>query len=212
MLEPETVVTPRWRPSWRDLLSALIVLVVISGGTTVIILQSLALSQFQASGVTKDGIISSQQNDITKLRNQVYALGHKPVVAQPSPVPATPQTGVKGDKGDTGEQGPAPSAGQVAGAVQDYCAAHGGCIGAPGQTGTAGEAGNVGQPGANGADGAVGPTGPAGPPGPQGDPGTAGADGRGVTAVTCQNDGTWLITYTDGTTSTTQGPCKIGPL
>jgi hypothetical protein len=204
MLEPEIPVKQRWRPSWRDLLSALIILVVIGGGTTVIILQSLALSQFQASGVTKDGVISSQQNDITKLRNQVYELGHKPVVAQPSPVPSTPESGVKGDKGDTGEQGPGPSSGQVADAVQDYCAAHGGCIGAPGQTGAAG---------APGEDSTVpGPQGPQGDPGPAGLQGAPGADGRGVTSVTCQDDGSWLITYTDGTTSTTQGPCKVGLL
>jgi len=207
MLEAEPVAKQRWRPSWRDLLSAVIVLVVIGGGTTVIILQSLALSQFQASGVTKDGIISQQQNDITKLRNQVYALGHKPVVAQPSPVPTTPQAGVKGDKGDTGEQGPGPSAAQVSDAVQDYCAAHGGCIGVPGQTGAPGADSTV--PGPPGPAGPQGDPGPAGATGPQG---PAGADGRGITAVTCQDDGSWLVTYTDGTTSTASGPCKVGLL
>lgn len=51
-----------------------------------------------------------------------------------------------------------------------------------------------GKPGADGKDGLNG---------------TDGKDGRGIADTDCQADGTWRITYTDGTTGTTRGPCRI---
>jgi hypothetical protein len=39
--------------------------------------------------------------------------------------------------------------------------------------------------------------------------GVDGKDGRGITDMDCQDDGTWLIYYTDGTTSTSRGPCRF---
>jgi len=48
--------------------------------------------------------------------------------------------------------------------------------------------------------------------GTDGQPGADGKDGRGVKSVTCQDDGTWLVTYTDDTTSTTDGPCRVVPV
>lgn len=50
--------------------------------------------------------------------------------------------------------------------------------------------------------------------GPQGDPGQSvtgptGPAGRGIADTDCQDDGTWLIYYTDGTTDTARGPCRI---
>jgi hypothetical protein len=44
-----------------------------------------------------------------------------------------------------------------------------------------------------------------GAPGTDGKPGT---DGRGIADTDCLDDGTWRITYTDGTTDTARGPCR----
>ena len=44
-----------------------------------------------------------------------------------------------------------------------------------------------------------------------GAPGGIGPAGRGITKTECQQDGTWLFTYTDGSTSTTDGPCRALP-
>lgn len=45
--------------------------------------------------------------------------------------------------------------------------------------------------------------------GADGKPGADGKDGRGIADTDCQDDGTWLINYTDGTTATTRGPCRV---
>jgi hypothetical protein len=47
--------------------------------------------------------------------------------------------------------------------------------------------------------------------GKDGGDGAPGADGRGIKSVTCQANGDWLIVYTDDTTSTTDGPCRVVP-
>jgi hypothetical protein len=53
--------------------------------------------------------------------------------------------------------------------------------------------------------------GPQGEPGATvtGPPGATGPTGRGIADTDCLEDGTWRITYTDGTTGTTRGPCRI---
>lgn len=53
--------------------------------------------------------------------------------------------------------------------------------------------------------------GPQGEPGATvtGPPGATGPTGRGIADTDCLEDGTWRITYTDGTTSTSRGPCRI---
>lgn len=206
-------------PRWQDIVAAFIICAVIVSGATVIIWQQALLQGASSQDDVQNRVILQQENTINKLRDQIYQLGETPAASAPSqseidkatsPIPGpVGQTGAKGDPGQNATND------QVAGAVQDYCAAHGGCIGAPGQTGAAGPAGKDGQSGADGANGAVGPPGPPGADGaqgPAGPAGPAGSDGRGVTSITCQNDGSWLITYTDGTTSTTQGPCKVGVL
>ncbi|TAJ46370.1 MAG: collagen-like protein [Herbiconiux sp.] len=99
--------------------------------------------------------------------------------------------GARGEKGDQGDMGvPGQS-------------------GLPGPAGTNGADGTDGSAGTNGEPGPAGPAGPAGADGAPGAPGANGNDGRGLAAVECQPDGTWLITYTDGTTSTTSGPCRV---
>jgi hypothetical protein len=137
----------------------------------------------------------------TKLYSQIAGSGQTP--SQPAPSEIEPLPGPAGKTGATGATGPS------------------GPVGATGPQGEKVEPGPIGPAGADGADGAPGDPGPQGPPGdpgpagatgPAGPQGPAGADGRGITSVTCQDDGSWLISYTDGTTSTTQGPCKIGLL
>ncbi|NJB38190.1 hypothetical protein HCO57_16435, partial [Croceivirga sp. JEA036] len=63
-----------------------------------------------------------------------------------------------------------------------------------GPQGTQGPAGN------DGADGAVGPQGPQGPAGADG---ANGADGNGIASTVDNNDGTFTLNYTDGTSFTT---------
>lgn len=95
-------------------------------------------------------------------------------------------TGPRGPSGADGDPGRAPTAEEISAAVAAYCGQEPSpCVGP---------------------QGAAGPAGPAGPQGTTGDQGLAGAS---VTNVTCQTDGTWLVTYSDGRTSTTEGPCRV---
>jgi hypothetical protein len=55
----------------------------------------------------------------------------------------------------------------------------------------------------------VGPQGPQGLPGPVGPPGPVGADGNGIASTVDNGDGTFTITYDDGSTFTT--PDFTGP-
>lgn len=80
--------------------------------------------------------------------------------------------------------------------------------GPEGPRGPAGEDSTVpGPPGAAstvpGPQGATGSEGPAGPAGPS---------GRGVTSVSCNDDGTWTFTYTDDSQQTVAGPCRAEQL
>ncbi len=107
------------------------------------------------------------------------------------PGPAGPQgatgpQGPKGDKGDTGDQGP------------------------QGETGPAGATGPAGLTGPAGADSTVpGPAGPQGatgqqgPKGDKGETGTTGASGNGIASSANNGDGTFTLTFDDGTTFTT---------
>jgi hypothetical protein len=131
----------------------------------------------------------------TKLYSQIARSGQTP--SQPAPSDIEPLPGPAGKPGAAGPSGPV------------------GPVGATGPKGDKGDPGQVGDSGPDGPPGDPGPQGdpgPAGATGPTGLQGPAGADGRGITSVTCQDDGTWLITYTDGTTSTADGPCKVGLL
>ena len=120
--------------------------------------------------------------------------------------PANPAAGPKGDKGDPGRDGrdgkdstvpgPAGPHGQDGNDGLDSLIA-----GPPGPTGTAGKDSTV--------------PGPAGPPGADGTDGAPGADGRGISSVTCEGTGDasyWVVTYTDGTSQTSTGPCRLATL
>lgn len=106
--------------------------------------------------------------------------------------------------------------------------------GAPGSPGPEGPAGRDGMDGSNGLNGvsvngvdglpgAPGQQGPAGPPGPEGPAGPAGRDGvdgrngqdgRGIQNMECVgegNDSYVLVTFTDGTSTSWAGPCRMTP-
>jgi hypothetical protein len=146
--------------------------------------------------------LQASQTNAEDLYQQLLQEGISPDAERPTDVvPSTP--GSPGSNGSDGQRG-APGA---QGAQGD--------IGVPGQTGPPGPPGPAGQPGTDGSAGAPGDSGPAGPagadgaPGAPGTPGANGLDGRGIASVNCEQDGTWTITYTDSTTSTTSGPCRI---
>ena len=136
-----------------------------------------------------------EQNEaaVQLLTEQLEGLGQEPVVEPPTnTAPATTSNG-------------SPSIevlrSLIRFAVESACGGPScvGPVGPPGANGLPGEAGKNGSPGSNGTDGAPGPA------------GANGVDGRGVSNVSCDPDGTWVIAYTDGTTSTTPGPCRVVP-
>lgn len=102
----------------------------------------------------------------------------------------------RGPAGEDGEDGVHPTPEQIAEAVTAYCEAHGGC------QGPAGTDGADGAPGKDGADSTV--------PGPQGPKGDTGSAGRGISSITCTAENNWSVVYTDDTTQTIEGPCRIG--
>ena len=110
--------------------------------------------------------------------------------------------GMPGSKGDPGPLGPAGPKGDRG--VEGVDATGVGPAGAPGATGP------MGPPGPAGADGAPGTAGPPGADGAPGATGPRGEPGRGVQSAYCGDDGKWLITYTDGTTSD-GGVCRTEP-
>lgn len=155
--------------------------------------------------------------DNAALAAQVRSLGGKPV-AEPEPGARGDQgpqgpPGPQGPVGPTGPQGPIGITGQspVCLLAPTKCVGPAGAKGADGKQGTDGTQGPQGEPGATGAKGDQGVPGVAGKDGADGQPGADGKDGRGVKSVDCQADGTWLITYTDATTSTADGPCRVLP-
>lgn len=135
------------------------------------------------------------------------------------------EEGPKGDPGASGPQGPQGPQGPIGPKGDpgtDGSVGSPGAQGAAGQNGKPGASGAQGDPGVAGADGATGATGPAGPAGaagpagpvgPQGPSGPSGSDGRGITSVECVDDDSgngshWVITYTDGTSQSSDGPCR----
>lgn len=177
----------------------LVVIAALTVATTLVGLSVSNLSLTITNGSQSAAIAELSQNS-DALREQVKDSGEVPVA--PPARSVTGERGEQGARGLPGPQGPEGDAGPR------------GDIGLPGQTGPQGPAGKDGSPGstgpsgANGADGSPGPAGPQGPQGVPGPAGPAGADGRGVAAVECQADGTWLITYTDLSTTTADGPCR----
>ena len=137
--------------------------------------------------------------------------------------------GAKGDPGDTGARGPVGPQGPQGPQGPPGIQGPRGSIGITGQSPQCllepsrcvGPTGPTGGQGLDGADGQQGEPGPAGPQGDQGqagiqgeqgiqgEVGPQGAPGRGIASTKCQDDGTWLFTYTDGSTDAVDGPCRV---
>lgn len=163
------------------------------------------LSQFAAD----DSELQRQAAEIAALEAgmeeanaRLEAEGEQPVPVPsvaPGAGPQQPQI-ILGERGPQGERGPAGVRGPQ------------GRTGPPGETGSPGPVGEVGAegaPGAAGPAGEVGPQGPAGSEGPAGSPGAPGSDGRGIADIVCHTTGDWIITLTDGTALTVDGPCRV---
>ena len=133
------------------------------------------------------------------------------IAEEPSRLEQGPQ-GVQGVQGVTGTRGPAGTAGKDGADGEPGPSGANGVDGADGVNGLNGEPGPAG---ASGADSTVpGPVGAPGANGNDGAPGANGANGRGIASVTCEGTGDssyWLVTYDDGTTQTSGGPCRINP-
>lgn len=169
--------------------------------------------QIQAACLDAEVIVSDQ--DVCDRADEVVDEGPPTTVSgERGPAGPAGPTGFPGRPGTEGPSGPPGAEGQPGTDGQSIMGTPGplGLPGAPGSTGEPGSPGADGPAGPPGESGPSGPTGPEGPPGPTGtpgEPGQPGTDGRGVLTLTCQDDGTWLITYTDDTTSTTPGPCRV---
>jgi hypothetical protein len=169
------------------------------------------------------GEIAALSDAVNQANGRLAAQGSAPVTVPPVTT-ATGQVqgpqgpvGPRGFTGFTGAQG-VPGVPGVPGLPGDP-----GTGGKGGTDGNAGPAGSAGAPGTNGTtgpDGAPGVAGPAGVVGVAGPAGVAGAAGRGVVSIDCIDApvtvpptvpaSSWLITYTDATTTTTPGPCRVG--
>lgn len=128
--------------------------------------------------------------------------------------PAPAAVGPKGEKGDPGRDGPAGKDSTVPGPKGDKGddSTIPGPAGFAGLTGLTGPAGADGKDGAPGLDGAPGKDGVNGDAGPRGADGAPGTDGRGISSVTCEGTGDasyWVVTYSDGTSQTSSGPCRL---
>lgn len=123
--------------------------------------------------------------------------GSEPI---PGPAGAKGEKGAKGDKGEKGDKGDKGDPGPQ---------------GEKGDPGAAGLAGSPGAPGNVGASGLQGAKGEKGDPGPKGDKGDPGAPGRGIESVICEGNGQesyWVVTFSDGTSATSTGPCRLTTL
>lgn len=156
------------------------------------------VSQYRAlyEEATVDGVEPSAPAP-AEVEDEISALEPIPGERGPAGLPGIP--GEQGPQGPVGPPGAPGSAGPPGETV----------TGPPGPVGARGADGSSGASGADGAPGPAGEQGPPGDAGPMGFTGPAGADGRGIASLTCHDDGSWLVTYADSTTSTTPGPCRV---
>jgi hypothetical protein len=170
---------------------------------------AVGLAQVHANATDLAGAwteIGQLRDGLDVANKRLKAADEKPV-AVPDVVTEKPAgapevvRGIDGTNGTNGKDGAIGATGKTG--MTGF-----GITGGLGATGALGPIGATGLAGIAGADGLAGAAGADGAPGA---PGADGAPGRGLTSVVCQDDGSWLITYTDDTTSTSPGPCRITP-
>lgn len=198
-------------------------LVVVAAGVVGVVVAFLsmnaAMSDMRVAAQERQAVIDELTEQYTDLYEQAIVEGVDPRTESPdevrekSPDPIPGPRGERGERGLMGPQGEPGPAGPVGRPGEPGPAGvdgESGGRGPAGEPGPPGPAGPPGPPGPAGADSSVpGPAGPAGPVGPAGPAGGDGKDGRGITSVECTDLGAWSITYSDGTTSTTPGPCRV---
>lgn len=122
---------------------------------------------------------------------------------------APPEVGPAGAQGPQGERGFTGAPGPQGRTGPPGETGPRGPLGPDGEPGARGPEGIAGAPGLPGTDGAPGPAGPQGEPGMQGETGPAGPRGVGIADIVCHTTGDWIITLTDGTALTVDGPCRV---
>lgn len=209
---------------WYRVLTGVVILafvVLVLGGGVYMATQNSRLSTQVESlrGVVQDrqARLDSVNDQYRDLYEQAIVEGVRPRTDTPAqieaadPVPGPP--GDRGERGERGLRGPVGPPGIDGNDGEDST-----IPGPPGESIT-GPPGPPGPPGES-ITGPPGPpgesiTGPPGPPGrdgesitgPPGKNGTPGRDGRGIADIECSDTGTWVIYYTDDTTSQAGGPC-----
>lgn len=202
------------RPQWFNINLAILVVLILAVGWLVVDRQ---ISKGREEAATQSALSLAEQvqracadpeniaADLEVVCAHAEEVAEDPVKAGP---PGPP--GPEGPQGPRGVQGPRGSQGPTGPSGRD------GRDGVDGQPGPAGPAGPPGADGADGADGKPGPPGPegpqgpVGPEGPQGPAGRDGDDGRGIASISCDTDtDDWTVTYTDDTTETIDGPCRV---
>lgn len=169
---------------------------------------SAATSAQQKLNLAEEVAAACQSGQVVKSVAGVDLCARAESIAQ-QPVPIEGPQGPAGPRGLPGSAGADGTTGQPGPAGRNGTSGAAGNDGAAGLAGANGKDGAAGVPGPAGADGAMGPAGPAGA---NGSPGATGATGKGVAKVECVGDGAasyWLITYTDGTTDQSTGPCRL---
>lgn len=146
--------------------------------------QHITITQSEVSQISKAVDTLKNQMPVQVKTAATLAVAAYCADARCQPKPTPGPTGPKGDKGDNGKDAPKITDEELLATVQaaltSFCAQDSHpCQGAPGQDGKDGQNG------------------------------TNGADGRSITDTDCLDDGNWLITYSDGTTDTARGPCRV---
>lgn len=187
---------------------------------TLAVLCSVVLAALVGGGAFFWNELEQTRSDNAALAAQVRSLGGQPVAegkpgARGEQGPPGPQgrQGIQGPPGIQGPRGPIGVAGQSPQCLiePNRCVGPKGAAGNQGVQGPQGPQGDTGATGETGPQGVPGVAGKDGADGKPGADGADGADGRGIKSVDCQANGDWLITYTDSTTSTTDGPCRFVP-
>jgi len=201
----EAVIASKARRDWVNVLLIVVVLVLLAW-----IAWDNVKSSTRADVATSNAQTLAEQIQQACLAGDVI-VGSRNVCARADAVADQPNVPVQGAQGPAGVDGKNG---------RDGLPGFPGVNGPTGVVGPAGEPGGNGQNGAAGTDGSVGPNGVDGAAGAPGPAGVNGTDGRGITSIECVDSAPtvpptstsdWVITYTDATTSTTPGPCRLTP-